>query len=494
MKKEYRLQFLLFITAIILTALISLKIYFRIDMTKEKKYTLSVYTKEFLNELNSTIEVTWFKSRNADSFFPSLKYLADMLLEYKIHAAGKFAVTEKNVETISEGAINKLGLIPRQIETQNNSASTLFTIYSGLMIEYKGETRLIPFIDDIDILEYDIARFISDIESVLQKKIYEKTVAVIAPPNSLEAEYSYVKAWLEYAGFVIVPITLPIENISPELPLLVLGSDYIDVSSAAAIDVFLQKEGKAVFFVSGNKIDVKGNWKATPKIKDFVLSVLASYGFYINSDLILDLFNFRITMSGAANTGIKMINYPFWIQIQNNNIEKNNPIFSGYKSLQTFWPSSIFIDTDKNKNLKKLAAASVNAVKMIESYNTDPFGNQLKLLADGEKASYTLIAGYEKPSRVLVISDEYMISNAIDYTGSSYNLDFLINCLEYVTGKDDLIFLKNKKHTAEPFKQFDNNAEFNSIVFRARFFSFLVLPLFILGVWVYIFIAQRKQK
>ena len=40
MKKEYRLQFFLFVTALTFTALISLKLYFRIDATKEKTYTL----------------------------------------------------------------------------------------------------------------------------------------------------------------------------------------------------------------------------------------------------------------------------------------------------------------------------------------------------------------------------------------------------------------------------------------------------------------------
>ena len=289
-------------------------------------------------------------------------------------------------------------------------------------------------------------------------------------------------------------LQLPLDDIPAEIPLLVIGSDYIDFSSAAAIDVFLKKEGRAVFFVSGNKIDTKQKWMAAPKTKDFLLDMLAGCGFYIQSNLILSPVNFRLVLSAVDNTGAKTVNYPFWIKLLQNNTEKLNPIFAAYKPLQTFWPSSIIIDTDKNKAVKTLAAADPDSVTMVDSYDTDPFGNQMRLFANSEKAPETVIAGYEKPSRVIVISDEYMISRLIDYTGSFYNLDFLINCVEYICGKDNLVLLKNKKHTALPFKRFDDNTEFNAVVFMARLISFVILPAGILILGAFMFITQRRQK
>lgn len=494
MKKEYRLQFFLFVTALTFTALISLKLYFRIDATKEKTYTLSAHTRELLDGLDGMVQVTWFKSGNVYSFFPSLRYLSDMLTEYALHSDGKLLVSEKSTESLSEEAVNRLGLVPRQIETQDKSAAALYTVYSGLMIEYKGQTRLIPFIDDIDILEYDVARFISDIEAAVQGNVFERNIAVLAPPGSLETDYAYVYAWLEYAGFQVHILQTPLDDISAEIPLLVIGSDYIDFSSAAAIDVFLKKEGMAVFFVSGNKIDTKQKWTAAPKTKDFLLDMLAGCGFYIQSNLILDPVNFRLVMSAVDNTGAKTVNYPFWIRILQSGVEKTNPVFAAYSPLQMFWPSSITADTGKNKTVKTLAVTSPDSAVMVESYDTDPFGNQMKLFEASEKASETVIAGYEKPSRVIVISDEYMISRLIDYTGSFYNLDFLINCIEYICGKDNLVLLKNKKHTALPFKRFDDNAEFNAVVFMARLISFVFLPALIVSLGAFMFVAQRRKK
>ncbi len=506
MKKKYTYEFLLFVISLVLLALISNRIYFRIDTTKEKLYTLSDYSKEMIDNLDSSVEISWFKSENVFSFFPSLKYLDDMLAEYYLYGDGKFIIKNINTAELSGEAIQELGLIPRQVESKNIDSKSIYSIYSGLMLEYKGKTRIIPFIDDIDILEYDIARFIDDInlESVGQKN--NRTIAIIAPPNSLNntnnnlnnnnltAEYFFVRSWLNYAGFEIIPIQLPVENIPANIPLMIIGSDYIDSSSASAIDVFLKKEGSAVFFVSGNTVDYKGNWKAKAKTKDYLIPILAKHGFNINSDLVLDLFNFRLEMSAKNNSGSVFVNYPFWIQIPKSGIVKNCPIFSGYKSLQFFWPSSISID---EKYAEALAMSSPNSIIMVDNYNTDPFAKQLSLFAEDKKEQKLIIAenkSINKKHRVLVIADEYMISNALNFTGTFANMDFMVNCVEYIFGKDNLISLKNKQHTALPFKKFEDNKEFSAIALRARLFNLLFIPLLIIAFGIFVFVSKRKQE
>ena len=495
MKKEYKFQFLLFVLMLILISLVSSKIYFRLDTTKEKNYTLSNYTKELLTNLESSVKVTWFKSSNIDSFFSSLKYLNDMLSEYKLYSNGNFDVVIKDTASLSSDAISKIGLIPREIEAQDNAVKIIHKLYSGLMIEYMGQTRIIPFIDDIDTLEYDLARFILSMRSDALGNTQAGTVFLIADPTLLETDYSYVIPWLEYAGFNVLPLELPVSNIPAEFPLLVIGSDYIDYSSAAAIDMFLQKEGRAVFFVSGNKVDVKGSWKAKPKVKDFLLDVLSHHGFYINADMVLDLINnFRITMAQVDNKGTKLINYPFWIQFPLSGINRDHPIFAAYRPLISFWPSSIDLDLNKNAELVPYLLTGQNSLTVFDSYSTDPLENHFKKFEDASFKPSVIVAGQTKPSRILVISDEYMISRAIDYTGSTYNMDFMVNCLEYVSLKDNLLLLKNKKHSPPPFKQFEDRDKMISLVFRARLISIILLPLSVFILGLYMFIKQRRSR
>ncbi len=494
MKKKYIYEFLLSLTAMILLAVISNRLYFRVDTTEQKLYTLSDYTENMIAGLDSTVQITWFKSENVFSFFPSLKYLEDMLNEYSLYGDAKILIAEKNTGELSDEAIQQLGIVPRQIQSKNINSQTVYSIYSALMIEYKGETRIIPFIDDIDILEYDIARFIEDINLTINNQANKKTIALIAPPNSLEGDYRFVLPWLDYAGFNVLPLKLPIQNIPANIPLMVIGSDYLDFSSATAIDIFLEKQGSAVFFVSGNTVNYKGDWKAKAKLDDYLLPVLARQGFSINSDLVMDLINFRIEMSAQNNSGSKFVNYPFWLQILPATIKKDNPLFSAYKNLQCFWPSSLSLE----ENLTRpLASTTKKAVSMIDNYDTDPFGKQLSFFG-GDNAGERIIIAENKSdknkNRILVISDEYMISNAIDFTGTSYNMDFMVNCVEYIFAKDALISLKNKQHTAKPFKKFEDNNEFTSIVFKSRLFNLIILPLCILAFGIYIFISNRKGK
>ncbi len=494
MRKKYFFEFLLFVIALALLAFISTRISFRVDTTKNQAYTLSNYTKQMIDNLDSTVQVSWFKSENVFSFFPSLKYLDDMLQEYVLYADGKFLLSKKNTESLSEEAIQKLGLIPRQIESKNVNSQSVFSVYSALMLEYKGKTRIIPFIDDIDILEYDIARFIDDINLEISGQLNKNTLALVVPPRSLETDYSFVPAWLDYAGFKVLPLELPLKNIPVDIPLMVIGSDYLDFSSAAAIDVFLKKNASAVFFVSGNTVNYKGDWKAKPKTDDFLIPVLANHGFSINSDLVLDVFNYRLGMKAKNNGESKFVNYPFWGQILPNNIDSENPVFSAYKNLQTFWPSSISLDETKTR---VLATTSPKSITMVENYDTNPLGNQMALFATDDKAKRILIAekkDKKTKNRVLLVSDEYMISNAIDFSGSAYNMDFMVNCVEYIFARDNLIRLKNKQHTALPFKKFENNDDFVSIIFRARLFNLIILPLCIIAFAVYIFIINKKRQ
>lgn len=491
LKKEFIIQFFLLISLLILIAICSLKLYFRIDTTKQKAYSLSKYTLELLDNLNGTVTITWFKSNSIENFFPNLKYLADILYEYQNYAGEKFMFTKKDTSELSEEAIKKLGLIPRQVESSNSVAKSLYTLYSALMIEYNGETRIIPFIDDIDILEYDIARFIIDMQNIVSKK-----VTIIAPPNSLDSNYKYILPWLDYAGIKAEILQLPAQNIPENIPLLVIGSDYIDFSTVVAIDVFLQKNGRAIFFTSGNTVGVNGNWKATPKANDFLLDMLAHYGFYVNANLILDLSNFSLTMKSVDNSGAKTINYPFWIELLYDGTKKNHVLFSGifssYKHLQHFWPSSI--SYEENKNIIPLAFTSPNSFTMTERYDTDPFGNQLSLFATAEKQREPVVAERIQPTPIIVVADEYMISTAIDYTNSAVNIDFMINCIEHLLGLDDLTLLKNKQHSALPFKNFNTQEELQTRITVSRIISLIVLPLIILIMGGYVFFTERKKK
>lgn len=491
MKNEFKIRFFLTVTAITMFFFLSHKFYFRYDATKQKLYTLSPYTITLLQSLDSTAEITWFKSSDIELFFPEIQYLSDMLYEYELASKKNCITSQKNTKEISEDILRKLGITPKKLETQNSNGTSSKNLYSAIMLEFKGLTKILPFVTSVSNIEYELAKFILEIKYEKDGNPFNGKLYFFS--QAPDEDNVYLKSWLEYSGFIIEELKLPFTELDVRIPLFVSGS-FIDADSVAAIDVFLRKKGSAVFFVSGNNIDIKGKWTAEPKTKNALIGVLADNGFAIQTDLVLDLANFKLTMTALDGSGYESINYPFWVTLLRENADKESPLFSGVTSLQTFWASSIKINHEKNKNVKVLAQTTKAGILMQPPYSTDPFGNALQLFASEEKEKRTVIAGADNGvSRILVISDENFTGKAIEYTASSSNLDFAVNAAEWICFKDNLLSLKDKKHEILPFKNFENTDEFYFVVQRARIICFIILPILILSASVYILFYFRRQ-
>lgn len=491
MKNEFKLRFFLTFTSIILLLFLSNIIYSRYDFTKQKNYTLSPYTINLLKSLDSTAEITWFKSSSLELFIPQTQYLFDVLKEYELTSKGNCIAVQKNTDGMEDEVLTKLGIVPKKIETNDGYNTSFINIYSGIMLEFKGITKVIPFAASISNIEYDLANFILQIKNERSKNILNGKLYLLLPENTQD-DYIHLKSWLEYSGFQIEKLNPPFSKLDTQIPLFVAGSQ-VDENSAAAIEVFLQKKGSAVFFISGNSIDVKGKWKAKAKTKNALIKILEEKGFEIQTDLVLDLANFKLTMNAADGSSYETINYPFWITLLRENIYMDSTLFSGITGLQTFWPSSLKINTEKNKNAKPFWQTTKSGILMKQPYNTEPFGTALSLFTQSEKEKRIIIAGEDNSdSRLLVISDENCIGNAIEYTDSAGNLDFAVNCAEWISFKDNLLNLKNKKHEFMPFKYFEDVNQFYSIIKRARIICFIILPILILCTAIYISIYFRR--
>ena len=480
MKNEYKLQFLLLTSLLVLFLCLSNIWYLRCDITEKKIYTLSKYTKNVLASIDSTLQISWFRSSNISSFASETQYLYDLLKEFELHLG--CVVKLYNTDDMEEKKLYDLGLAPQSVQTIAMHRNSTQNIYSGIVIQLRGLTRVIPFIASISNLEYDIVNFVLQLDDEYRR--VPNRVALLSDGNQ-----DYIKRWLSYAGFSVEEVSLPLkEELRVDVPLIVVGSKHIDKEAGAYIDVFLKKKGCAVFFVSGNTVDVKGDWTAKKKANDALIEMLALHGIEIASNLVLDIANYPIKMTSEDGSNAQTVNYPFWPTILQENIDLKSPLSSGVVSLQTFWPSSIIV-SDK---WKELITTTKEGIVVDKDYNTDPFANSFSLFSQMEKKKRCVVAYRENTQRVVVISDENMVGNAIEYTDSSSNLEFAVNCVQWVSNKDKLLELKNKKHVLPPFR-FYNDEDIYSIVKRARIICFVVMPLLILMWAIYFFIRQRKN-
>ena len=507
--KEYRIQALLLGAIVVTAALLSQRVYARLDMTQQQTYSLSAYTRSLLNSLEGAVTITWFRSYNIDGYLPSLQYVEDILAEYQRIADGRCLVIYKDTDKLSPPQLNQLGIVARQVERNSNNTQVLQNLYSGLLCEYRGESRVIPFLSDIYTIEADIARFITEMTQDAQGRQGDRSVYVALPEGGAEngaaGEYKYVLPWLEYAGFIPIMLTKPYPELHPEIPLLVIGSSYFDDDMLTAVDAFVNRHGSAAFFVSANTVAIGGNWEATPKTADGLLELLARSGFAVQTNLVMDTVNFRMTVPATDGARYEHINYPFWVQVFRQETEAIPPLLSTAKPVQFFWPSELVCTAARGKTPSPLLVSSNRAALQQPPYNTAPHGAQLAAAVNNEHAAYPFAAFSERGvnaasgingadnARFLVIADEYCVSSAVEYTISDANLDFMVNTVYWIARQDALLQLKNKQPAVLPFRYFESDTAFNRIIAVARILNLVLAPLLIITAGAALYIIRRRK-
>ena len=496
--REYRVQAVLLCAVVLVSALLTQRVYMRADMTRQKTYSLSSYTKSILKSLEGTVTITWFRSDNIDGFLPSLQYAADILNEYQQVSAGRCVVIYKDAADSTPQRLQQLGIATRHIERNSGNTKILQNLYSGLLCEYRGENRVIPFLSDVYTLEADIARFITEMNQDAQGRAAERSVYVALPLGSTEGDYKYVLPWLEYAGFIPIVLTKPYPELQPEIPLLVAGSSYFDADMLTAVDVFIGKKGSAVFFVSANTVDVAVSWQAAPKQHDELLELLARCGFVLQPNLVMDPANYRITLPAADGSSYEYINYPFWVQVVRQEADTIPPLLSAGKTMQFFWPSELVCTAARGKTPLPLLLSGTGSALQSPPYNTDPHGKQLAAADSQSRAAFPLAAYSMEPgpagtARLLVVADEYCISTAAEYAHADANLDLMVNALYWITKQDALLHLKNKQPAILPFKYIESDAAFNRMIVFIRVLNLVIIPLLIAAGGAVMCMSRRKR-
>ena len=124
------------IIAFILALMVSDRFWFRLDLTKNKAYTISQVSRNLHREIFEPVSITYYVSDRLRSIFPTVGDIEDTLVEYTAYSRGKIRLTVKDpVNAGISRMVEELGLIPRQIQNVERDQASFTTVYSGIVIE-----------------------------------------------------------------------------------------------------------------------------------------------------------------------------------------------------------------------------------------------------------------------------------------------------------------------------------------------------------------------
>jgi ABC-type uncharacterized transport system involved in gliding motility auxiliary subunit len=266
-----------------------------------------------------------------------------------------------------------------------------------------------------------------------------------------------------------------------------------------AIEQFVTSGGNAFFAVSPNTVDLYNEWTVTPTDGDSILPLLDSWGFHFGDELVLDISCFRLPLysdDDGAPAQYQYRNYPLWISLLPQFSAGTHATTASFPGMHVFWASPLTLaDTQA---LSPVLRTSTAAWLMPpdnfhdQVFITNPFMVAMSGSETGTQGQYTVAAASTSP-RILVVADQYFAANAMmEYTGSSGNLDFLVNGLLWLSGDEELLAIKNAGTNTKALYKMSED-ELATAQIPVLFVTGILLPLTLPLAGAVVMVRRRKR-
>ncbi len=177
--KERYFKFLIYFIVIILINIVGITLFFRIDLTKDNKYSLSKASREVVSTLSDPLTIKVFFTKNLPPPHNNTeRYLNDLLEEYSAVGKGMFNFTFYNVTSEKAGIAkanenqqlaNDYSIAPVEIRSVENDELKFKKAYMGLVIIHGDMIETLPAITSINGLEYKLTTAIQKLNNKVSR-------------------------------------------------------------------------------------------------------------------------------------------------------------------------------------------------------------------------------------------------------------------------------------------------------------------------------------
>ena len=196
------LKFIIYLLVIVLVNVAGITLFFRMDLTKNKVYSISAASKKVVATLSEPLTINVFFTKDLPSPYNNTeRYLHDLLAEYAIHADKFFNyrffdVSPEEGETTDATKENQqlasnYGIHPIQIQAIEKDEVKFQKAYMGLVLIHGDLIERIPTITATEGLEYKLTTAI--------QKMNNKISALLSLPGKINIKL-FLSSSLETVG------------------------------------------------------------------------------------------------------------------------------------------------------------------------------------------------------------------------------------------------------------------------------------------------------
>jgi len=474
--------------SLILLNIVGLRTFARIDLTRDKQFTLSKATLQTLHELEDPVTVRAYFTKDLPApFSTNSRYVRDLLEEYYTEAGGNFSYEfidpaaeeseedkeiKKDVrqdifgravreQTEVEHELEGLGIAPVQVRVNEGDNLEVKRAYMGIVVSYGGEREAIPVVQETAGLEYDLTTLIRKLAVEDRPKLALLTGHDSPDPRTEIGRAVGVLSQL----YDLSPLNLEeTPEIGPEVDALLVIAPRTPLSDAElrAIDAFVYAGGGLGAFLDAVKPDLQT--MQAEEVDHGMGGILETYGVRIEPGLVLDAQS--ATISVSRQQGFMRIQqpvtYPFIPQPEA--LDADDPLTRGIASVVFPFMSPLEVEPLDGVDGEALVQSSPRSWVHTPPYDLSPFRRWTHAEV-GEQGARTMIATLSGkiPShfglgedtehgdaRIVVSGGASMIA---DQFFSQGNEALLLNMVDWLVRDDALLAVRTRGLKAAPLEE-----------------------------------------
>ena len=330
--------------------MLGMRFFHRVDLTKEKIYTLSEASKNLVRSLDDKFLVkAYFTSDLPSPYNNNKREVQDQLDEYRAYAGGNFQyefIDPSKKEELEQEA-QRYGVPPVQVQVLKEDKLQIEKAYMGIVLLYGDKQEHIPVVQSTANLEYEIS---SAIKRMTSKELKKVGVLTGQGEPALQ-QMNEVQQMLE-KQYQVTPVDLTGGKAVPSdiaVLLIVAPTQPFKNWEKFLLDQYVMKGGRVAFFI--NKVNMNLQNQIGQPLNLNLDDMFETYGVRVNTDLVRDVSCAYVTVSQQAGFMVIQNQIPFYYLPRVSTFNKTSPIVKDLGSVVFYFVSSIDTSLARQKGI-----------------------------------------------------------------------------------------------------------------------------------------------
>ncbi len=449
----------------------------RLDLTQNKEFTLSGSTGNVLERLDDLVNVKVYFSKNLPSYLATLdRQVKDLLDEYEAAANGRLTVEfiDPDEDPALAQSVQMMGIPKLQLSQYQEERAEVMTAFLGIAVQYEDQTEVIPIVQNITRLEYDLT------SAIVKVSTDERTVGIAV--TGAAAQNAQVFEQVLGEQYTTRAVDLNAAEVPFDITtLVVIDDDTWSDEALYRIDQFVMRGGRLLAFANAVNVDLN-TLQARPR-QVRMGELLRSYGVEVLSTLVVDAQAPLVSFDVGFVIPLSL-RYPWFVQSLDTGLSRDNAITSDLQSLVLPWTSPLRLsapDSGGAVSAEVLARSSERSFAKSAPWDLNPqskvtppdafeaqdlavalSGSFTSRWADGSPVpgdtTGTAAAGPQtSPETRIVVVGSWNLVDGRFLQQYQNNALFLANAVDWMTLGTDLIEIRSRAAVDRPLREVDED-------------------------------------